>query len=875
MAEASPSTSTSATSSTFSPAQASILKDVVAYVEVRTASDDRSAAVAQVLRKMGARVEEKFTNNVTHVVFKEGTKRTRDKALKLGVHLVSVLWVESCKELQSKAPESRFVANTERCGTPPPGVRWKKYKFMQPRAFEDDLGRSAERCEKRLRKMLMQGADSNTPLHSPSHVLVVDTQPRSPFVMAALGPGFNFESPVIIPSTPPSMQARLDQLKREKEAKKQWVITESPLCAKAVEEEPLQRILFTNQTPPQEKETVPKPKPNRRSTRLSGRVDIRTLPSCVTKQRSSQETTPARTVTTIEESASSVKASSSSESSESDVRVKEQRVSQNGPKTSTLPDKPLTGASVFLKKTNNRRSLGSLSFSQDEKRSSQVSQQASNKARAHTRRSMGSSLLPTKTNSLVPPSGLDDGKEKKDREEENSSSADENRGSDIASSRQTHKKRSASEYTGSNSSVAESSSQPSRVENFASRAATARPTAKKRKLLNPSQDLHILSPSPEENPNLPGPLPASDGVGKRGKKRTSCNVDAVFPSTAPASKRSSKENHGKRKRQSNDMDANISEEGLSETGSRKTAKKSRKESHRKIKDMSASASALCSSTSHTSSMLGSSMSMIFNDTSGLSSGAGRFAPPRNSIAEFKVRKPSRQSRRKRSREGKDQGGSSEDDQRPKLMSMQKFRLSSMPSLVMTSLHRPEQEEVIAAVKKLGVFRVEDRVSKDTTHLVYGEPKRTLNVLHALARGCWLVSKEWVLESVEQKQWISEEDFEAVEEFCKAKDARLAREADIPGTYQCRIFEAAGSLFVSNTCTPPRSHLLKLLHLCGAKVTDSIQKADFYIGDQIHDEKISIKPVWVLDCISQQKLLPMDDYVLAINFKPKTSCSPEY
>lgn len=70
------------------------LSDVVAYVEVRTANDNRSAAVKRVLERMGARVQEKFSDDVTHVVFKEGKKRTKDKAQKLGVHLVSVLWVD-------------------------------------------------------------------------------------------------------------------------------------------------------------------------------------------------------------------------------------------------------------------------------------------------------------------------------------------------------------------------------------------------------------------------------------------------------------------------------------------------------------------------------------------------------------------------------------------------------------------------------------------------------------------------------------------------------------------------------------------------------------------------------------------------------------
>lgn len=59
----------------------------------------------------------------------------------------------------------------------------------------------------------------------------------------------------------------------------------------------------------------------------------------------------------------------------------------------------------------------------------------------------------------------------------------------------------------------------------------------------------------------------------------------------------------------------------------------------------------------------------------------------------------------------------------------------------------EQEVIIQAVKKLGVFRIEDKVSKDTTHVVYGEARRTLNVLHGMARGCWIVSREWVSEEL--------------------------------------------------------------------------------------------------------------------------------
>ena len=60
---------------------------------------------------------------------------------------------------------------------------------MQPRDFEDEVARSAERCQKRRKRvdahrLLLQGMVPATPYHSPAHVLVVDTQPRSPVTVS-------------------------------------------------------------------------------------------------------------------------------------------------------------------------------------------------------------------------------------------------------------------------------------------------------------------------------------------------------------------------------------------------------------------------------------------------------------------------------------------------------------------------------------------------------------------------------------------------------------------------------------------------------------------------------------------------------------------
>ena len=55
----------------------------------------------------------------------------------------------------------------------------------------------------------------------------------------------------------------------------------------------------------------------------------------------------------------------------------------------------------------------------------------------------------------------------------------------------------------------------------------------------------------------------------------------------------------------------------------------------------------------------------------------------------------------------------------------------------------EQDVVISVVKKLKGFTITDHVNDSTTHVVCGGPRRTLNILHAITRGCWIVRKEWV------------------------------------------------------------------------------------------------------------------------------------
>lgn len=109
----------------------------------------------------------------------------------------------------------------------------------------------------------------------------------------------------------------------------------------------------------------------------------------------------------------------------------------------------------------------------------------------------------------------------------------------------------------------------------------------------------------------------------------------------------------------------------------------------------------------------------------------------------------------------------------------------------------KQDTVFQVVKALGGFTVVDRVCESTTHVVSGGHRRTINVLLAIARGCWILSFEWVRSVVywcqqviriwlkadlmfvflfpvkimwclEQGQWIPEEPYELSDQFPAAQ-----------------------------------------------------------------------------------------------------------
>ncbi|XP_052774882.1 uncharacterized protein LOC128213319 [Mya arenaria] len=194
-----------------------------------------------------------------------------------------------------------------------------------------------------------------------------------------------------------------------------------------------------------------------------------------------------------------------------------------------------------------------------------------------------------------------------------------------------------------------------------------------------------------------------------------------------------------------------------------------------------------------------------------------------------------------------------------------------PSLVMTNLHSHEQDVIISVVKKLGGFVISESVSDTTSHVICGEARRTLNVLQCLVRGLWLVTKEWVLLSLEAGRWIEEQEFEAHEIYPSCRVSRLERERS-PGFYRQSLFSSIGPVYISGRASPPRQHLVQFLKLAGGQVTGNRERASVYVGSDFHPGLTCVKPSWILDSITAHQQQPLDRYLLD---RPKRESSPVY
>ncbi|XP_049291293.1 mucin-17 [Anopheles funestus] len=114
-----------------------VMQNVCVYVEVRSGTDNRSEGIKEHIASLGAKVNERLLRDTTHVIFKDGLLSTYQKAKKMDIPIVSILWIEACKRHTCLMNPNDFkISNLERYENPDLFKRIRRQKSMQPGAEE-------------------------------------------------------------------------------------------------------------------------------------------------------------------------------------------------------------------------------------------------------------------------------------------------------------------------------------------------------------------------------------------------------------------------------------------------------------------------------------------------------------------------------------------------------------------------------------------------------------------------------------------------------------------------------------------------------------------------------------------------------------------
>ncbi|KAJ6643102.1 Microcephalin [Pseudolycoriella hygida] len=109
-----------------------VMKDVIVYVEVRSGDVNLTPSIKEIISEIGATVNDNFNKNTTHLVFSNGTQSTYNKAKRLNIPIVSVLWIRECKrQLRLVDPFKYSIHNAKQYENPELHKKAKVKKFLQ------------------------------------------------------------------------------------------------------------------------------------------------------------------------------------------------------------------------------------------------------------------------------------------------------------------------------------------------------------------------------------------------------------------------------------------------------------------------------------------------------------------------------------------------------------------------------------------------------------------------------------------------------------------------------------------------------------------------------------------------------------------------
>ncbi|XP_076141683.1 microcephalin isoform X2 [Alosa pseudoharengus] len=852
-----------------------ILKDVVAFVDVWSTSkrENYSEGFMQQLEEMGAVVSRTLNKNVTHVIFKHGHQSTWNKAQKMGVKLVSVLWVDKCRSDSQHVDESLCPAVNEEGRSVLANKR--THKCMQPRDIPTRTPENDRRLKKKLDKM-MERMTPSSPVVANLSPLIIDEE----------------NGIVYSPSskTAETMALRLKQMKERRE-------NLSPTASQMVDS------TFTHEH--------------------SLKPSIGSTPSTSFMQLLEEDDLPSSLGHTPEMEAGEVHFMSTSKSDTSSVHTitpseeknhhrKTRKLSASTPLPGVTPKRksmrgivtdgkaPLPAGHKGLSKTAAKRSTGKQNSLDSYFSTALTTGERTVLADDAVNTEVETCREPSIYNSrlkLTPPK---DSVLLEDTQTQTSPTFNETR-------TKTNKLSRSNKETSTSPILSMTMDSEFERENSALVRVSSAPKASslKKKSLNAVSQLRKV-----QKASL-GHSPYEDGVDddvfedyfsstEKSTKRQALNLD-FSPEKDPISPFEMSVKPAKRKRGKNEpvepcnkkrKPAPVSAaEFLAESSglsspSEDVASPSKAKPRSCGRRKSAHKQPASTGKDRRMKLRAETDGDVCSDAAGDKTTDKHrpiepAAPPdtRHEHVPLTFPKPLLTSRLNaaRSRKGSQTGEGIKyaadglSDRSTEMFSCQggekNRNVQIKRTLVMTSMPTEKQQTVLQVVKTLGGFSVVDTVCESTTHVVAGSPRRTLNVLLGIARGCWILSYEWILWCLEHRQWIPEEPYEMSDDFPAAPICRLQQHLSA-GEHQQDLFQGLPLMFVSPLSQPPTHSLEELIRLCGGAVCRTVRQAGICIGEyrgRKPEGTRYLSEQWILDCVTHLKRFPYEDYDLEYQY----------
>uniref|UniRef100_A0A2S2PST0 Microcephalin n=1 Tax=Schizaphis graminum TaxID=13262 RepID=A0A2S2PST0_SCHGA len=178
----------------------------------------------------------------------------------------------------------------------------------------------------------------------------------------------------------------------------------------------------------------------------------------------------------------------------------------------------------------------------------------------------------------------------------------------------------------------------------------------------------------------------------------------------------------------------------------------------------------------------------------------------------------------------------------------------LQSIACTGMMKSEMNILKSSIKTLGKFVFHAMVKPQTTYLITkSHSNQSLDIIFAMAYGCFIVSEDWVHESYRIGKWLSHQHYLIADLSEPVKEFQLQRHTTFGSVLKFHIFDNAGKIYISDTCKSPAKLLKRLVHACCGHCTNNKSIANIVVGDTPKMDN-NVDEKWILDCITQGILL---------------------